>query len=85
MRRTTKGACPCSLSFPHLLSASFQCESLTCFRGDGRLEINNSKAERALHAVALGKNNYLPSIYKLTRRPLAIRVAKFYLRALSRS
>jgi transposase len=33
--------------------------ALTRYTGDGRLEIDNSAAERALRAVALGRKNYL--------------------------
>src|SRR5246127_3658269 len=33
--------------------------ALTRFTDDGRLEIDNSAAERALRAVALGRKNYL--------------------------
>jgi hypothetical protein len=33
--------------------------ALTRYAGDGRLEIDNSAAERALRAVALGRKNYL--------------------------
>jgi hypothetical protein len=33
--------------------------ALTCYTDDGRLEIDNSAAERALRAVALGRKNYL--------------------------
>lgn len=33
--------------------------ALTRYIDDGRLEINNSAAERALRAVALGRKNYL--------------------------
>ena len=33
--------------------------ALTRYTGDGRLEIDNSTAERALRAVALGRKNYL--------------------------
>ena len=32
---------------------------LVCYRDDGRLEIDNNAAERALRAVALGRKNYL--------------------------
>ncbi|MGO9994112.1 MAG: IS66 family transposase [Steroidobacteraceae bacterium] len=34
-------------------------EALTRYRGDGRIEIDNNAAERALRAVALGRKNYL--------------------------
>lgn len=34
-------------------------EALTRYGGDGRLEIDNNAAERALRAVALGRKNYL--------------------------
>jgi transposase len=34
-------------------------EALTRYRDDGRLEIDNNAAERALRAVALGRKNYL--------------------------
>jgi transposase len=34
-------------------------EALTRYAGDGRLEIDNNAAERALRAVALGRKNYL--------------------------
>lgn len=33
--------------------------SLTRYRDDGRIEIDNNSAERALRGVALGRNNYL--------------------------
>jgi transposase len=33
--------------------------ALTCYRDDGRIEIDNNAAERALRAVALGRKNYL--------------------------
>ena len=33
--------------------------ALTRYTGDGLLEIDNSAAERALRAVALGRKNYL--------------------------
>jgi transposase len=33
--------------------------ALTRYRGDGRIEIDNNAAERALRAVALGRKNYL--------------------------
>ena len=33
--------------------------ALTRYRDDGRLEIDNNAAERALRAVALGRKNYL--------------------------
>jgi transposase len=33
--------------------------ALTRYRDDGRLEIDNNTAERALRAVALGRKNYL--------------------------
>ena len=33
--------------------------SLTRYRDDGRIEIDNNAAERALRGVALGRNNYL--------------------------
>jgi len=33
--------------------------ALTRYSGDGRLEIDNNAAERALRAVALGRKNYL--------------------------
>jgi hypothetical protein len=33
--------------------------ALTRYTGDGQLEIDNSAAERALRAVALGRKNYL--------------------------
>lgn len=33
--------------------------ALTCYVGDGRIEIDNNAAERALRAVALGRKNYL--------------------------
>jgi transposase len=33
--------------------------ALTCYCDDGRLEIDNNAAERALRAVALGRKNYL--------------------------
>jgi hypothetical protein len=33
--------------------------ALTRYRDDGRIEIDNSAAERALRAVALGRKNYL--------------------------
>jgi len=33
--------------------------ALTCFRDDGRLELENNAAERALRAVALGRKNFL--------------------------
>ena len=34
-------------------------QSLTRYRDDGRIEIDNNAAERALRGVALGRNNYL--------------------------
>ena len=34
-------------------------KALTRYRDDGRIEIDNSAAERALRAVALGRKNYL--------------------------
>jgi len=34
-------------------------QALTRYRDDGRIEIDNSAAERALRGVALGRNNYL--------------------------
>ena len=34
-------------------------EALTRYADDGRLEIDNNAAERALRAVALGRENYL--------------------------
>jgi transposase len=34
-------------------------EALTRYRDDGRVEIDNNAAERALRAVALGRKNYL--------------------------
>src|SRR6185437_8743572 len=34
-------------------------KALTCYRDDGRIEIDNSAAERALRVVALGRKNYL--------------------------
>ena len=34
-------------------------QSLTRYRDDGRMEIDNNAAERALRGVALGRNNYL--------------------------
>ena len=33
--------------------------SLTRYRDDGRIEIDNNAAERALRGVALGRSNYL--------------------------
>lgn len=33
--------------------------SLTRYRDDGRIEIDNNAAERALRGVALGRNNFL--------------------------
>ena len=33
--------------------------ALTRYRDDGRIEIDNNAAERALRGVALGRNNYL--------------------------
>jgi len=33
--------------------------ALTCYRDDGRVEIDNNAVERALRAVALGRKNYL--------------------------
>jgi transposase len=33
--------------------------ALICYRDDGRIEIDNNAAERALRAVALGRKNYL--------------------------
>ena len=33
--------------------------ALTRYRDDGRIEIDNNAAERALRAVALGRKNYL--------------------------
>ena len=33
--------------------------AMTRYRDDGRLEIDNNAAERALRAVALGRKNYL--------------------------
>lgn len=33
--------------------------ALVCYRDDGRLEIDNNAAERALRAVALGRKNWL--------------------------
>jgi hypothetical protein len=33
--------------------------ALTRYSGDGRLEIDNNAAERALRAIALGRKNYL--------------------------
>ena len=33
--------------------------ALTRYRDDGRLEIDNNAAERALRAIALGRKNYL--------------------------
>ena len=33
--------------------------ALTRYRDDGRIEIDNSSAERALRGVALGRRNYL--------------------------
>ena len=33
--------------------------ALTCYRDDGRLEIDNNAAERALFACALGRKNWL--------------------------
>ena len=33
--------------------------ALTRYRNDGRVEIDNNAAERALRAVALGRKNYL--------------------------
>ena len=32
---------------------------LTCYRDDGRLEIDNNAAERAIRAIALGRKNWL--------------------------
>jgi transposase len=34
-------------------------KALTRYRDEGRIEIDNNAAERALRAVALGRNNYL--------------------------
>ena len=34
-------------------------QALTRYRDDGRIEIDNNAAERALRGVALGRNNYL--------------------------
>jgi transposase len=34
-------------------------KALTRYRDDGRIEIDNNAAERALRAVALGRKNYL--------------------------
>jgi hypothetical protein len=34
-------------------------QSLTRYRDDGRIEIDNNAAERALRGAALGRNNYL--------------------------
>jgi hypothetical protein len=34
-------------------------KALTRYRDDGRVEIDNNAAERALRAVALGRKNYL--------------------------
>lgn len=34
-------------------------EALTCYCKDGRIEIDNNAAERALRAVALGRKNYM--------------------------
>jgi len=56
--------------------------ALTRYTGDGRLEIDNSAAERALRAVALGRKNYLfvgsdcggeraAAIYSLIDQPYA--------------
>jgi hypothetical protein len=34
-------------------------DALVCFCDDGQIEIDNSTAERALRAVAIGRKNYL--------------------------
>ena len=34
-------------------------DALVRFRDDGRIEIDNNSAERALRAVAVGRRNYL--------------------------
>jgi transposase len=45
--------------WPAIRYALARWEALTRYAGDGRLEIDNNAAERALRAVALGRKNYL--------------------------
>lgn len=42
-----------------ILYALNRWQALTCYCDDGRIEIDNNAAERALRAVALGRKNYL--------------------------
>lgn len=34
-------------------------QALRCFAANGRLEIDNNRAERALRALAVGRNNWM--------------------------
>jgi len=42
------------------------------FCGDGRLEIENSAAERALRAVALGRKNYVLSFIRIKEQTSSV-------------
>ena len=42
-----------------ILYSAWRWTALTRYADDGRIEIDNSAAERALRCVALGRNNYL--------------------------
>ncbi len=59
MKKSLRSLSPKSETTGAIRYALSRWRALTCYADDGRLEIDNSAAERALRAVALGRKNYL--------------------------
>ena len=59
MEKTLRSLSPKSEPAGAIRYALSRWRALTRYAGDGRLEIDNSAAERALRAVALGRKNFL--------------------------
>jgi transposase len=59
MERTLRSLSPKSETAEAIRYALSRWRALTRYLDDGRIEIDNSAAERALRAVALGRKNYL--------------------------
>lgn len=59
MEKALRGLSPKSETAAAIRYALSRCRALTRYTEDGLLEIDNSAAERALRAVALGQKNFL--------------------------